>query len=78
MKAILTTVLPATDFKPTHIRANEPDGKSVTVSWDYGDSDYDQHHAAACKLRDKLGWEGKLIGGDLKFGMCFVFERKQA
>jgi len=77
MKAILTWVLPATEHKPTRIRASEPDGKSVTVSLDYGISDYDQHHAVACELRDKLGWEGKLIGGDLKFGMCFVFEGKQ-
>jgi len=73
MQTINCKVLPATNTKPTRIKATAEGGFSHTISsWD-GNIDEGYKKAALQLKRDKLGWTGKMIGGHTKNGMCFVF-----
>ena len=66
MKAIITMYQGPSNTRGARIRAHEPDGKSVTVSYDHGLSAERNHGAAAVALCKKLGWTGTLIQGGLK------------
>lgn len=54
MKAITTKYLPATDTKPSRIKASDRDGNSVTVSYTQG------HTEAVVQLCRKMNWHGSL------------------
>lgn len=77
MKAILTKCLPATDIKPTRIKAYTEGGNSITVSWSECDrndrTQAEAHGYAARKLAEKMHWSGTLLGGGTVEGYCFVF-----
>lgn len=77
MKAILTKVLPATNTKPTRIKAYTEGGNSITLSWsecdDEGRTQAEAHGYAARKLARKMNWPGVLLGGGTIEGYCFVF-----
>lgn len=77
MKAILTKCLPATDTKPTRIKAYTEGGNSITVSWSECDASNrtqaEAHGYAARKLAEKMHWPGVLLGGGTVEGYCFVF-----
>lgn len=79
MKAILTKCLPATDTKPTRIKAYTEGGNSITVSWSecegYGNerTQAEAHGYAARKLAEKMHWRGTLLGGGTVEGYCFIF-----
>lgn len=77
MKAILTKFLPATDTKPTRIKAYTGGGNQITVSWSECDADgrtqAEAHGYAARKLAKKMKWTGALLGGGTIEGYCFVF-----
>lgn len=73
MQAIQTKYLPATNTKPSRIKAMCATA-TITVSADGG---YQRdHRAVAEKLCNQLGWNdkyyGKLLGGELSNG-TFVF-----
>lgn len=71
-QAIHTKFVPPTNTKPSRIKASYAGG-SITVSWDYGLEQSENHAAAAKKLQDKLNWSGSYVGGALPDGsMAFV------
>lgn len=63
MKAITTRWIPATNTKPTRIKARDGDNNSVTISAPNVDADVDAHKVAANQLCDKMNWDGILQGG---------------
>ena len=73
MKAIITYYLPPTNMKPARIKAVEPDGISVTLSWDQSIDADANHRAAQTMLCEKLGLSGRMIGGHTRRGMVWVF-----
>ncbi len=72
-KAIKTSYIPASNVKGSRVKAVEPDGKSVTVSWDDSLDTLENHAQAAYKLCEKLNWTGKLQPGGLKDSYVWVF-----
>ena len=68
MRAIQTKYLGPTEHKPSRVKAWEPEGQSITLSWHSIDKDQteDVHRVAAEALRDKLGWKGELVCGATK------------
>lgn len=76
MKAIMTKYMGPTNYNGARIKAWEPDGKSVTLSWDYGMDGEGNAKWAAQELCKKMNWTGNLICGWLKDGYVFVFEDK--
>ena len=67
MNAILTKVLPATDTKPTRIKAYTEGGNSCITSWSAcdqpGSAQAQAHLFAAQQLCKKMHWWGALVGG---------------
>lgn len=58
MKAIQSKYLPATNTKPSRIKAFiEGNAASVTVCYNSYPSEYDAHRDAARQLHAQLGWE---------------------
>ena len=84
-QTISTTVLPATDYRPTRIKAQTLGGAwSITVCRSTIDTEkrYDAHCAVVRMLLDKIHyglgesgfrWAGPLAGGETKDGYVFVF-----
>jgi hypothetical protein len=72
MKTIQTKYLPATDRKPSRIKAWS-ENMSVIVSYDSGVSAINAFWNAANKLALKQGWSGDMIGGGSDNGYVFVF-----
>lgn len=73
MKAIETKFIPATNVKGSRVKATEPDGKSVTLSWEHGLNSMQNHQAAAVALCRKMKWGGTLATGELKSSYVHVF-----
>ena len=77
MKAILTKIIPATNTKPTRIKAYTEGGNAITLSWSEADAadrtQGEAHLYAAQRLAEKMGRPGDLIGGGTIEGYCFVF-----
>lgn len=76
MKAIQTTYKGPTNYRGSRIIASDCDGNRITIPYPHELDSPDAHRKAAEALRDKMGWEGELIGGWLKNGMVFVFAPK--
>ena len=69
MKAIQTKYIPATDTKPSRIKATAEGGHSLTITGN-------EHERAAKALVEKMHWgQGcRLVGGSLPDGsMAWVF-----
>lgn len=64
MKAITTKYLPMTATRPARVLATDNDGNSLVV----GADSVDAHSMAAKKLKDKMGWKGRMVGGNLRSG----------
>lgn len=71
-QAIETKYIGPTNSRGARIKASAQAG-SVTVPWDDGLDVDANHDRAAQALARKLNWTGKLIGGGLKRGNCYVF-----
>lgn len=56
MQAIKTKYLPATNNKPSRIKA-ECDADTITIPYDYRLESYDAHRKAMYLLLSKLEWE---------------------
>lgn len=75
MQTINVKTLPATNHKPTRVKATASGGAtdrnrpSVTISKE----DDNSYATAAIMLAKKLGWTGTLIEGGTKEGSVFVF-----
>lgn len=77
MQAITTKYLPATNCKPSRVKATSQAG-SVTISHDCADNHDDTHKKAVLALCRKFGWEGSLVMGTTHHGdnvWVFVNER---
>jgi DNA-directed RNA polymerase subunit M/transcription elongation factor TFIIS len=75
MKAIATKYHPATNHRGARITARDCDGNQVTISYDYGMNDTDQHHEALKALVEKKGWDvdpEQFVGGEVQKGMVWV------
>ena len=75
MQAITTKFLGATNTKPARIKATSCSGISVTVSYDYGLTEIQEHVQAVIALCKKLNWtdRGKFFMGGTADGYCAVF-----
>ena len=72
-QAIVTKYLPATNCKPSRIKAiNASGSQSVTVSYDSFCSGDEAHIAAAWQLATRLKWRGQWVGGATAEGFAFV------
>lgn len=60
MQAIKTKYLPATNTKPSRIKA-ECEAGSITISYDYSLNIDQLHQKAACMLIEKLEWKPVFI-----------------
>lgn len=88
MKAIITKYIPATNTKPSRVKATAEGVPPLIMSCnaamdklDYDElQDQNMHHVVANALRDRCGWTGGLIGGGLpdQSGYCFVFKPARA
>lgn len=78
MQTITTRVLPATNTKPTRIKAETSSGKSYICSVDKYDSIEDAHRGTAFALMLDLKWTGIMVGGDTKEGKTWVFFDRDA
>ena len=77
MKAITVKYIPATDTKPTRLKAFDADGNQITVSrhkWPDLDGE-ELSKKAAIELCIKMKWDGDLVGGWIKSGHVFCFKR---
>ena len=73
MQTIQAKTLPATNTKPTRIKAMH-EGNMETITIARGDGYIeDDYCKAAQMLKDKLSWKGSMCGGHNKQGMVFVF-----
>lgn len=76
MKTISTKYYGSTKTKPSRIKATDGDN----TIWHNFDHDYtleSNYMIAAGKLKVKLEWSEKMIGGHTKEGMVFVFKSHQ-
>ena len=71
MKAIQTKYLPATNTKPSRVKAFAEGVKPLTISA----GDDNAHAAAAIALAKRMGWTGTLVSGGLpdQSGEVFCF-----
>lgn len=82
MKAILTKCLPATNAKPTRIKAYTEGGNQITLSWsvceheakDTSGNQGQVHLQAAKALCKRMKWPSELLGGGTPEGYAFVFK----
>ena len=72
MKAIVTKYIPATNTKPSRVKAKAEGVPAIVIS--YGKHLY-PHKEAALTLCRKYGWGEDIIGGGMpdQTGECFVF-----
>lgn len=77
MKAITTKYLGPTNHKGSRIKATEPDGKSITISWNHALNAEANHSDCARMLMDKLGWKDyDITTGCIKDAYVHVLVRK--
>jgi hypothetical protein len=72
MVAIQTKYLGATNFKGARVKAWREHGPSLTLSWDHALNVEENHKVAAQAFAEKMGWEGRWVGGGLEHGWAFV------
>jgi hypothetical protein len=72
-QAIQTKFLPATNSKPSRVKAIAEAG-SVILSWDHAMNGTGNHRTAAMTLAKRKGWTGEWFGGAIPktSGYCFV------
>ena len=73
MQTISTRYCGCTNTKGSRIVAKASGGKKITLSYNHALNSEGNHMAAAHELMKRLGWSGRMIGGDTKDGMSFVF-----
>jgi hypothetical protein len=72
--AIRTKYMPATNCKPSRIKAWKENGISIIISYDDSLNSDMAHARAAMALCEKYGWKGNLVSGGFNDGgYCFVW-----
>ena len=71
-QAIETKYIAPGNVRGSRIKATAEAG-SVTLHWAHNLDAQENHRRAAEALRDKVGWEGELIGGSLKKSYVWIF-----
>jgi len=72
MQTIHTKYIGPSNVRGSRVKATASSGRSITLHWD-SSLDSDENHTAAAKaLCDRLGWDGRWIGGGTKDGSVFV------
>ncbi len=66
-QAIVTKWLGPTNHKGARVRATAQAG-TVVVDWDHAEGVDANHSWAALELMRKLGWAGRLVGGEVPDG----------
>ena len=74
MKAIRTKYLGATNTRGSRIKADDYDGNSITIGYDYSLDGEELFKKSAVALCSKMGWSEQLIGGGTDTGYVFVFK----
>ena len=75
MQTITTKYLPATSYRPSRVVAKASGGARLVQSVDQ----YEEGHIiVAAALKKKLGWTGRMVGGDTKTGKVFVFDDERS
>lgn len=75
MKAITVRYIGPTNTRGARMKADDGDGNSVTIPYDYELSREERYRSAARALCEKMNWHGRLCGGGTKAGEVFVFVR---
>jgi hypothetical protein len=77
MQAIVTKFHGPGNVRGSRVSARA-DAGSITVGWNHSKNVGDNHAAAALALLQKLGWDGRWIGGGLPgSGFAFVCDPLQ-
>lgn len=82
-QAIETKFISPGNVRGSRVKAVADNGGSVTLGWNHAIDPIENHRAGALALSEKLGWNGKLIGGVLRssrvsYSWVWVFlERKK-
>jgi hypothetical protein len=76
-QAIETKYIGHSNTRGARVKASAQAG-SITIPWDDALDTDGNHDAAARALAHKLHWTGKLVGGGLKRGNCYVFHTDTA
>ena len=72
MKAIVVKYLPATNTKPSRVKASVEGLPAKTIG--YHSADGCPYREAATQLAKELEWSGRLVEGDIQSGVkVFVF-----
>ena len=75
MKAILTRYLPATNYRGSRIKASAEGVPSLTIGYPHEYNTSKAHGHAAKLLRDRQGWNTRMVGGGLPNGdYCWCFD----
>lgn len=73
MVAIEVKYLGPTNNKGSRYKAYTGNGQALTVNANYALNPEENAEMAAIKLRNKMKWNGNLVGGSTKSGWVFVF-----
>ncbi len=74
METIHTKYYGPTNYNGARIKAQTSGGEiKIWFSYDYSLNVHDNHCAAAKQLKEKMDWQGEMVGGDTKDGLVFVF-----
>lgn len=74
MQAIETKYFGPGNVRGSRIKATTSSGISLTQGLTYETKIELEHRRVAQALADKLRWKGRLISGETRKGMVFVFE----
>ena len=72
-KIIQTKVIPLTNTRSSKIKAFDAEGNIIIIKKDLLDGNYFKQHLAVAEiLMNRMGWKGKLIGGETQWGYAFA------
>jgi hypothetical protein len=73
MKAIRVHYVGPSECRGSRIIADDGDGHRIVMPYDHALNLDELYKAAAYALRDKMQWEGEMVGGGYKNAEYFVF-----
>jgi hypothetical protein len=74
---IMTKYIHPTDTKPSRVKAYTEIGHKITLTWDSGLDQFENHEKAAQALMNKMCWKERIIGAAIKDGYAFVMLDKR-
>ena len=73
MQTISTKYIAPTNNKGGRIKATNCSNNSITVDWNHSLEAIENHLTAIRVFKIKLNWDGEMVAGSTKEGMCAVF-----